>query len=367
MFVHVHDRQRRIGQHLSGVERQGRTMEGATGAVEFLSVECDMIFEPDCDLETECHEDDQQEGGEGNRPAHLLCHTSSPRPPQPQTPLHIDDLFRGRNVGVYRRSDPKDPFILIFDPTKQPSTGEDKDSDRDGGDREGKEGSRSPEENGEEGWDDGESGSEGQCHQPVRCNVCHKQFCSRGRLVTHGLTHLLPSPGPPPPCPVCGAALPSRAALKIHVRRHFSGRTYQCPTCQQNHLTRTQMMMHQQVHNTYKHQPNHTTVPTSSPHTQKLTPIQHQTQESVHNPSGSQSKVPPPQEKREKTHSPVPDLRCECCNATFPTRSALHSHRRSHRERHRRRRRRRHECPECGSQFWRSSALKKHRMAEHDM
>lgn len=321
-----------------------------------------MIFEPECDLETECQEDDSQEGEEVNRSAHQLCHTPSPRPPQPHTPPPISDLFRGRNVGVYRRSDPKDPFILIFDPTLQSPIKEDKDKSSVGG--EGESGWSSPEENGEEGQDGGNEGSEGKCRRPFRCTVCHKQFRSHGCLVTHGLTHLVPRPGPPPPCPVCAFVLPSRAALKIHVRRHFSGRTHQCPTCQQCHLSPTQLMMHQQLHSTHKHKHHHNTVSTSSPNIQTLGPTQHQAQESVQTTAECQSKVPAPQEK---SRSPVPDLRCERCDATFPSRSALHSHRRSHRERHRRRRRRRHECPECGSQFWRSSALKKHRKAEHDM
>lgn len=337
-------------------------MEGGSGAVEFLSVECDMIFEPECDLETECQEDDCQEGGEGNG---SLCHTPSPRPAHPNTPPPIDDLFRGRNVGVYRRSDPRDPFILIFDPTLQSPIKEDKDIGCGEGEGEGKGAWSSPEENGEEeGVDVGEESGEGRCRRPVRCQVCRKQFRTHGCLVTHELIHLLPSPGPPPPCPVCAAALPSRAALKIHVRRHFSGRTHQCPTCHQCHLTHTQLMMHQQLHSTYEHHNHHNTVATSTPNTPTLSPTQPQAQESVHTPPECQPKVPTPQEK---SHTSVPDLCCDRCDATFSSRSALHSHRRTHRERHRHRRRRRHECPECGSQFRRSSMLKKHRKAEHDV
>lgn len=322
------------------------TMEAASGAVEFLSVECDMIFEPDCDLETECQvdsEQDEEQARDGTTsPA---CLSPSPNPPVAHTPLSVSELFRGRNVGVYSRSDPGDPFVLIFDPTLQAPV-------ENGEAGEGGKGRwSSPEEDGEEAKSDGQGRG---CRRPARCSVCHKQFRTRGCLVTHSLTHVQPSTDPPPPCPVCSAALPSRAALKIHVRRHFSMQTYQCPGCPQRHLTRTQLLVHQQLHTTQRH---HTPTTPSLP----STPLPCQGQEGLDSPPEVK-----PQPTKEASHTQEPDLRCERCDATFPTRTALWAHRKCHRER-RHRRRRRHECPECGSQFWRSSALKKHRRAEHDV
>lgn len=320
-------------------------MEGASGAVEFLSVECDMIFAPDCDLETECHVDSQQEGEQEGRDgtASPSCNTPSPGPPTSHTLPTVNELFKGRNVGVYSRTDPEDPFVLIYDPTLQPPVAEGEG---------GRGGWSGPKENGEAGEGDEERWIR---RQPARCSVCHKQFRSRGCLVTHSLTHIQPSPGPPPPCPVCSAALPSRAALMIHVRRHFSVQTYQCPGCHQRHLTRAQLVMHHQLHSTNKHH-------LSTTHSLAINPTRCQTQKRTHSPPGHQPKAQTPQEGNQ---TPESDLHCERCDATFTTRTALWAHRKCHRER--RRRRRRHECPECGSQFWRSSALKKHRRAEHDM
>ncbi|MPC43057.1 zinc finger protein 668-like [Portunus trituberculatus] len=321
-------------------------MEAASGAVEFLSVECDMIFEPDCDLETECQADSEQEEEQaGDGVTSPSCLSPSPASPVAHAPLSVSELFKGRSVGVYRRSDPDDPFVLIFDPSLQPRT-----EDRQAGEA-SKGRWSSPEEDGEEG--EGEGQGQG-CRRPARCSVCLKQFRTRGCLVTHSLTHVQPSAEPPPPCPVCGAALPSRAALKIHVRRHFSMQTYQCPSCPQRHLTRTQLMVHQQLHTTqHHHTPAVPTLPSTPPHRQGQERLD----------SSPEAK---PQPAKETNHTPEPDLRCERCDATFPTRTALWAHRKCHRER-RHRRRRRHECPECGSQFWRSSALKKHRRAEHDV
>lgn len=321
-------------------------MEAASGAVEFLSVECDMIFEPDCDLETECQVDSEQEEEQTrDRTASPSCLSPSPRPPAAHTPLSVNELFKGRNVGVYSRTDPGDPFVLIYDPTLQPPT-----EDREAGEG-GKGRWNGPEEDGEEG----EGGGQGRgSRRAARCSVCLKQFRTRGCLVTHSLTHVQPSCDPPPPCPVCGATLPSRAALKIHVRRHFSTQTYQCPGCPQRHLTRTQLALHQQLHTAQRlHNPAPASLPSIPPQCQ-----------AQHKLDGSPEVKPQP--TKEASQTPEPDLRCQRCDTTFPTRTALWAHRKCHRER-RHRRRRRHECPECGSQFWRSSALKKHRRAEHDV
>ena len=320
---------------------------GASVAVEFLSVECDMIFEPECDLETDCHVDTQQEGDQGREDgsASPSSHAHSPlRPPQSHTPPTVSELFKRRSVGVYSRKDPTEHFVLIYDPTLHPPLAK------------GEEGSSSPEKERQEGEGKGQEVERGAS----RCHVCHKQFRTPGCLVVHGLTHIQPSSGPPPPCPVCAAALPSRAALQIHVRRHFSVQTYQCPGCHQRHLSRAQLVMHQHHHTTHKHLPSSTTTTTTTITTTTTTTTT--TSAPQDTPRDHQAKAPP---RKERTRTPETDLQCERCDATFSTRAALWTHRKSHRER-RHRRRRRYECPECGSQFWRSSALKKHRRAEHD-
>ncbi|KAG7172302.1 gastrula zinc finger protein XlCGF52.1-like [Homarus americanus] len=351
--------------------------EDISDAVEFLSVECDMILEPECDLQTDNHV--SYKGGRGKRDK--VRTSAAPRgsntvlPIIYQLPL-IAELFRYRDVDVYKRTCKDGPFVKIFNPVSSVSKNAKRSKHRVkrtlNNNVHGL-GVVSQEDTGNVSCTEleisfsgeGDANDESQGHvddPPNKCEICQKQFLDKNALMTHKLTHIIVT-GKSYPCTVCEAKFTSKVYLRAHIQRHFCLKSVQCQFCDETFQTNNQYVIHQRVHVDEK--------PFQCQYCEKAfsNKFQFDNHEKTHAGKGllkceycdatftqKQALV-----VHERKHTGEKPFKCEKCGAAFRVRSYLRAHKKCHMDRKPR------ECPDCGSQFWKSSALKKHRKAEHDM
>ncbi|KAK3869133.1 hypothetical protein Pcinc_025542 [Petrolisthes cinctipes] len=426
--------------------------EGMTSAVEFLSVECDMILEPECDLETDDlllrptvmgHANGfgfHLEGGDNNslqgdgdfilsphddQSPSVVNYTlpnndseeNSPSlssdPALPivyRSPL-IGELFQHRGVVVYKRSSQDSPFVKIYHPNLYPLPN---------GVKNGKLGSRkrAGESNSESFGDGHQNGRQakrdrrdpGRGRTTVyRCGKCRKQFGSKVHLLTHRLVHVVRT-GDTYACPVCESDFPTKAALKIHIQRRLCLRNVQNQfrerkqrQTQLRNVTQTSDNHSKSISKNFCVQEN-TMVEASSIHEYNSSPLSATPLSDDHSEvfdgqnsfelyghaksSGIQQRIPSQTAQSSRgssddktsisstpTTAKTNQVKCKSCktklvdcpNVSKDRRTKVYcdkcrsKHKRSHRER------KSYECPECGSQYRKSSALKKHRRLEHDV
>ncbi|XP_045584582.1 gastrula zinc finger protein XlCGF57.1 [Procambarus clarkii] len=336
-------------------------------AVEFLSVECDMILEPDCHLETNgthpSYKNGQEKGDKKmiQNPAMPILY---------QIPF-ISELFRYRDVDVYKRTCKDGPFVKIFNPEKKirrnyvknkhdnhnnlvvPVYGE-----------KGKDKLYSCTENERvsiKEKDTEDLMKDQMNNMPSKCEVCHMQFMNKNALMIHKLTHTIVV-GKSYPCTVCKATFRSKTLLRSHIQRHFCLKSVQCQFCDKKFQSNNQLIVHQRIHIGER--------PFQCQHCEKnfTYKFQFDSHQKVHvgksllkceycDDTFTQKQALIVHERKHTGEKP---FKCEKCGAAFRVRSYLRAHKKCHMDRKPR------ECPDCGSQFWKSSSLKKHRKAEHD-
>ncbi|XP_071533422.1 uncharacterized protein [Panulirus ornatus] len=352
--------------------------EEMPNAVEFLSIECDTILEPDCNLETGNHLDFK---GQGKRQKGRIQTFVAPQGSNPMLPIFyqlplIAELFRYRGVDVYRRMCKDGPFVKIFHPESFISNGlkeskmkvkhELDDASRLG--REHKEESKGNCEPSIPGRPFTKSRSiknhtrNHTDHVISNCDICRKQFTDKNLYMKHMSTHVS-AVGKSYPCTVCEARFTNQASLKSHIQRHFSLKNVQCQFCDKKFPNNSQYIIHKHIHVGEK--------PYHCQHCEKTFTYKFQfdNHEKTHTDKGllKCDECKASFSKRQalvihkRKHTGEKPYKCDKCSAAFRARSYLRAHKNCHTERKLR------ECPTCGSQFWKSSTLKKHIKAEHSL
>nr|XP_053647754.1 zinc finger protein 674-like [Cherax quadricarinatus] len=345
--------------------------EEMPNAVEFLSVECDMILEPECDLET----GNQASYRNGRHKMDKVQASAIQSDSDPVFPIlyhipFISKLFRYRDVDVYRRTCKDGPFVKIFIPESSFSNSLKRRSTRvkHANNKNNQEGDKC--ENGKNIYEyvenrrltSEERGLKDQVNDsPSKCEVCQKQFMDKSALMVHKLSHIIVS-GKSYPCTVCEATFTNKSLLRSHIKRHFCLKNVQCQFCDKKFQSNSQFIIHQRIHIGEK--------PFQCQYCEKsfTYKFQFDSHQRIHvgksllkceycdaTFSQKQALI-----EHERKHTGEKPFKCEKCSATFRVRSYLGAHKKCHMDRKPR------ECPDCGSQFWKSSALKKHRKAEHD-
>lgn len=348
-------------------------------AVEFLSIECDTILEPDCNLETGDHLDFKNR--RGKRQKGRIRTFAAPQGSNPVLPIFyqvpfIAELFRYRSVDVYRRMCKDGPFVKIFNPESFVPNGL-KESKMNVKHELGDAAHRGSVYR-EEGKGKHEHTVPGRPFSKTRsmknhtrnhvdyvidkCSICHQQFNDKNTFMKHMSTHMSAA-GKLYPCTVCEARFTNKASLKSHIQRHFCLKSVQCQFCDEKFSSNSQYVIHKRIHTNEK--PYHCQY-CEKTFTYKF---QFDNHEKTHTDQGllkcDECEATFMQRQalvvHKRKHTGERPYKCDKCSAAFRARSYLWAHKKCHMDRKPR------ECPDCGSQFWKSSTLKKHRKIEHNL
>ncbi|XP_068208729.1 zinc finger imprinted 3-like [Palaemon carinicauda] len=338
-------------------------------AMEFVSVECNMLFDSDFNMNNDTRLGERSVRKKKHKSKKNRYGKSSKKnavfPLLYPLPL-ISELFRYRNVDVYKRSNKDGPFIKIFpsesinekgncdleettiidDCDESVNVKRVKDMECDICGRQ-----LLPQ--------DLEAHLQQEHMEGIffKCEVCKKKFTEKKYLIAHRILHVNVV-GRPYPCSLCHERFTNKTALKNHSQSHhtfnkdvhseFSNlalqtydkeqtagnkKEFQCQHCEKSFTYKVQCTSHEKLHSgniivkcddcddtfNVKQMVNH-----------------------------------------QRKHSKGKPYQCDKCGAAFRARSSLWSHKKSHFG-HKPR-----ECPDCGSMFWKSSALKKHKKTHHE-
>lgn len=337
-------------------------------AMEFVSVECDMLFESDFDITDDRSFNNGSLSEKKCRNKKRNGHSSQKNSVFPllyPVPA-ISELFRYRSVDVYQRTNKDGPYVKIFnsesiddkssdvcvngikpDDFTSGTAIKDKDCDVCGRLFSAQDFETHVQQDHMEGT-------------LYKCEVCQSKFKDKKELILHRILHVNVM-GKPYPCSVCKERFTNKTALKNHYQDHSSVKDVRSELCVQKFEAKSEDAACRKscsAEKGYKCQYCHKTF---------MYKVQCSSHEKLHT-SDSLTKCSECDGTftirqmviHQKKHIKGKLYQCEKCGATFRARSSLWSHKKSHLGRKSR------ECPDCGSMFRKSSALKKHRKAHHD-
>ncbi|XP_046401935.1 zinc finger protein 160-like [Ischnura elegans] len=213
---------------------------------------------------------------------------------------------------------------------------------------------------------EGETTSQGiDGNKSFTCEVCARNFKSRGHLSRHRLVH---SGERPFRCESCPAAFSQRGSLQVHQLQHSGSVPYLCPRCPRAFRFKVSLRSH--ILNI--HPGENISINGMDAPTQPQLPMCDQSVGGVHPGGNINGAMPPPGCTTQHHESmqedsvtsgrgarPSSDHACDRCGKRFATAYKLGRHYRSHTGE------RPFECQDCGRHFSQTGNLNLHRRIHH--
>ena len=83
-------------------------------------------------------------------------------------------------------------------------------------------------------------------HDPVKCDVCNKQFATPNTLLRHAYSHLSKQYG----CDLCDQTFRFKSELNQHMDVHVGDPKYECEQCGQKFIRKSDLKAHVESHTT---------------------------------------------------------------------------------------------------------------------